>query len=330
MRLSLRGLRPGAALLALALTVAGCGSGTVSDPGAEARSGSGDAAAITVDTVRGPVSLDRPATRVVSLEWAYTEELLALGVTPVGNADNSGYRTWVRAPGAELPQKVTDVGTRQEPSIERIRALRPDLIVADEGRIKANYQQLTGIAPVVSFDPTAGTALRTMKGDFTELAVAVGKREQARQVLDRMDATAREVKARLDEAGKAKARFALAQGMTVNGSPSIRMFTAESLAGQVLERSGLRNAWKGQADDWGMTTVGVEALTRIPGEATFLSVAAKADDPFTGALAHNPVWRDLGFVKADRAKPLDPGTWLFGGPLSAIQLLEESAKAFGA
>ena len=36
--------------------------------------------------------------RVVSLEWTYTENLLALGVQPVGAADLTGYREWVRVP----------------------------------------------------------------------------------------------------------------------------------------------------------------------------------------------------------------------------------------
>ncbi|WP_185845451.1 hypothetical protein [Kibdelosporangium aridum] len=50
---------------------------------------------------------------MVVLEWAYTEELVALGVTPVGNADNEGYKTWVTAPGSALLNGVADVGQRQ-------------------------------------------------------------------------------------------------------------------------------------------------------------------------------------------------------------------------
>lgn len=307
---------------------AACGGGTVADPGAEQTSAK-KGAAISVQTAKGPVQLDEPATRVVSLEWAYTEELLALGVTPVGAAGLESYDEWVTAPGAQLPSGVTKVGTRQEPSIEKIKSLNPDLIVSDVGRLSANYDQLTEIAPVLAFEPTKKPRLETMKQNFQKLATAVGKEQKADQVLGNLESTVDDLKSRLEKADKAGSRFTLAQGYTSAGAPGIRMFTSSSMAGALLEKAGLKNGWHGKPDDWGMTTVGVEALTKIDSGATFLYVALKKDDPFAGALADNPVWQQLPFVEQDRVRALDPGTWLFGGPLSAMQLLEETAKAYG-
>ncbi|RDI53932.1 ABC transporter substrate-binding protein [Nocardia mexicana] len=312
----------------LLLGLAGCGSGTVSDPGGS-HSGAASSGPITVDTARGPVSLPAPATRVVSLEWTYTEELIALGVTPVGNADSATYASWVTAPGAALPASVTDVGKRNEPSIEQITALKPDLIVASEDRVGAGYEQLAKIAPVLSFDYTAKPQLETMKKNFTALAAAVGAQDRATEVLGRIDTAAADLAGRLTKAGRSGQEYALAQGYSVNGVPAIRMLTDDAFSPQVLGRAGLRNGWRGKPDDWGMTTVGVEGLTQVPGSVTFLSVAADNDNPFTGALAGNPVWRGLAFVGEGRAKSLDPGTWLFGGPLSALHLIDQTAKALG-
>lgn len=328
MRRSLRAFMTGGTALALAIT-AGCGSGTVSDPGSQEHAGHSGNAAISIETTRGPVKLDKPATKVVSLEWSYTEELLGLGVTPVGSADTASYKTWVSAPGSALPPNVADVGKRQEPSLEKIKALQPDLIVADQDRIKTNYDQLAAIAPVVSFNPTAQPALKNMKKNFTELAEAVGKQDKATEVLGKLDAKATEVKGRLERGGKAGSEYTVAQGTTTNGSPSIRMFTDQSLIAQVINQTGLKNTWQGHGDEWGMTTVGVEGLTQIPPTSSFLYVAAVSNNPFTGALAGNPVWQGLEFVKQGRAKPMDPGTWVFGGPLTAIQILDETAKAHG-
>ncbi|MFJ7157131.1 ABC transporter substrate-binding protein [Streptomyces sp. NPDC101118] len=324
----LRTLARGATAAALALTLAACGSGTVGDHGEKGTEGDGDTAArVSVATARGTVTLDRPATRVVTLEWTYAEELVALGVTPVGNADNTGYRTWITAAGAGLPGAVADVGSRNEPSLEKIKALRPDLIVIDDERSKAGLRQLRDIAPVVSFTYTTKPQLGTMKRNFTELAKAVGRADRAAGVVARIDAEAAGLRGRLDRAGKAGLTYALAQGFTANGAASIRMLTDDAFAPQVLGLAGMRNGWRGQPDSWGMTTVGVEGLTRVERDATFLYVAAKDDDPFTGELAGNAVWRGLDFVKNDRALPLDPGTWLFGGPLSAVHLLVETGKA---
>ncbi|MEU1982016.1 iron-siderophore ABC transporter substrate-binding protein [Nocardia sp. NPDC019395] len=314
-----------AAVLLSALV--GCGSGTVSNPGGPGAPGA--EGSITVDTARGPVTLPGPATKVVSLEWSLTEELRALGVTPVGNAESGIYNSWVTAPGARLPAEVRDVGTRAEPSIEQIAALKPDLIVASGDRVAANYDRLAAIAPVLVFDYTAPPQLETMKKTFTALATAVGEPDKATEVLGRMDDAVADLAGRLDRAGKSGTEYALAQAYTADAVPTIRMMTDEAFSAQVLGLAGLRNGWRGRPDDWGMTTVGVESLTQVPGSATFLSVAADDDNPFTGALAGNPVWRELDFVEQGRAVPLDSGTWLFGGPLSAIQLLDETGKALG-
>ncbi|MFJ5707231.1 ABC transporter substrate-binding protein [Streptomyces sp. NPDC093105] len=332
MQRMLRALVTGGAALALALTAAGCGSGTVgeSNDGSSGGKATGDTAAtgaITVDTAQGKVSLDKPAAKVVTLEWTYAEELVALGVTPVGNADNKGYATWITAKGADLPAQVTDVGNRNEPSLEKIKALQPDLIVIDDDRSKANLKQLQAIAPVLSFTYTTKPQLATMKKNFTELAKAVGKESKAAEVNARIDTKAAELKGRLDKAGKSGLKYALAQGFTANGAASIRMLGDDAISAQVLNLAGLKNGWKGQADAWGLTTVGVEGLTQVDKDATFLYVAAAADNPFTGDLAGNAVWKGLDFVKTDKALPLDPGTWLFGGPLSAQHVLDETGKA---
>ncbi|WP_051399925.1 ABC transporter substrate-binding protein [Haloechinothrix halophila] len=323
-----RAVTAGGAAVALALA-AGCGGGTVADPGSEETS-SANSGPISVATAKGDVTLDEPATKVVSLEWSYTEELLALGVTPVGAADSEAYAEWVTAPGAQLPDDVTDVGSRQEPSIEKIKALDPDLIVSDVDRLTANFDQLNEIAPVVAFDPTEKPQLETMKTNFTELAEAVGKEGKAEEVLGELDSKVDEVTSTLDEAGESGGTFALAQGYTAEGAPGIRMFTSDTMAASLLESAGLENGWDGKPDSWGMTTVGVEGLTKVDSGASFLYVALKSDDPFTSVLKDNAAWQDLSFVKQDDVAALDPGTWLFGGPLSAMQLLDETAKAYSA
>jgi ABC-type Fe3+-hydroxamate transport system substrate-binding protein len=322
-----RPLVTGGIAVALMLGVVGCGSGTVGETTGPSEGGKAKDGGIVIETARGEIALDEPAKRVVTLEWTYAEELRALGVTPVGNADNAGYRTWITAEGADLPKSVTDVGSRNEPSLEKIKALQPDLIVVDDDRSKANLKPLREIAPVASFRYTTKPQLKTMEKNFTELAEAVGKEDQAAEVMERVETEAADLEKRLDEAGKSGLKYALAQGFTVNGTASIRMLTDDAFSAQVLNMAGLKNGWKGKSDAWGMTTVGVEGLTKVEKDSTFLYVAAEKDDPFTGELAGNAVWKGLDFVENDRVQALDPGTWLFGGPLSALQVLDEAGKA---
>ena len=81
-----------------------------------------------IEHAAGVTIIESIPERVVVLEWTYAEDLLALGIQPVGVADVAGYEAWVNVE-PELGDDVVDVGTRQEPSLESIAALEPDLII---------------------------------------------------------------------------------------------------------------------------------------------------------------------------------------------------------
>ncbi|WP_152549453.1 hypothetical protein [Geomicrobium sp. JCM 19038] len=49
---------------------------------------------IVVQDIYGEQVLDEVPERVVALEWLYAENLLALGIDPVGVADIEGFETW--------------------------------------------------------------------------------------------------------------------------------------------------------------------------------------------------------------------------------------------
>src|SRR5436190_20413330 len=123
--------------------------------------------------------------RVVALEWDAVENLLSLGVRPVGGADLGGYRTYV---AVGLPGAITDVGKRQEPSIERIAKLRPDLIVVPSNRAGRNLATLRKIATVLVTNPYPGDTgpgaqYNAMVRDFRAIARAVGRTAQGEAVL---------------------------------------------------------------------------------------------------------------------------------------------------
>jgi iron complex transport system substrate-binding protein len=106
---------------------------------------------ITIEHDFGSTTITAPAQRIVVLEWVYAENLLALGVMPVGMADIDGYNNWVKIE-PQLDETVVDVGTRQEPNLEVIAELQPDLIIAPSFRVSANYEALSAIAPTITFN----------------------------------------------------------------------------------------------------------------------------------------------------------------------------------
>ncbi|CAN5551557.1 iron-siderophore ABC transporter substrate-binding protein [soil metagenome] len=328
-----------ATFLVAATLLAACGSSknapdaektaTTKAPAADA----GDAKAISLTDINGTQSLEEPAVKVVALEWTYVEDLLAVGVQPVGVADVPGYGQWVRADPA-LGKDVVDVGSRQEPSIERIRRLQPDLIITAAPREGINADALADIAPVLTFDayPTDGkvTQWDEMTQTFTTIARAVGKEDRAETVLADLDAKLAEGKKTLAAADLSTESVVLAQGEGTPDAPMFRMFTDNAMVMQVVRDLGLKNGWDGEEESYGFNSVTLEGLTAA-GDAWFLPVAPDdALDAFNDKYADSPIWTSLGFVKVDRVRPLGNDVWFFGGPLSADYLVDKIIAALTA
>lgn len=325
------------AALLLAVACGGSDDGDAADAdegGGSGGSGSGEAAAgdwpVTIETPNGPVTIEEQPERIVVLEWVYVEELLALGVTPVGVADTEGYRDWVNT-DVDLPDDVEDVGTRQEPSIERIAALEPDLILTDQNRSAANYDALSERAPTISFEPAftaqePGGQWETMEQNVRDLGRLTGRTEQAEQVLADLGTAIDDAAAQVEQAGLDTNRFLLALAGDQNGQPGFRVHTDNALMVDALTRIGLENAWDAPPAEWGFSEANIEALSEVGGDLQFLYVAEAGADPVAD-LEGNDLWRNLAWVQAGNVHGLGSDLWLYGGPLSVETLITRVTEA---
>jgi ferric hydroxamate transport system substrate-binding protein len=307
---------------------AGCGSaGDEAGGNNGKKSGSEqDGGAVAVSDIKGEKKLDAPAKKVVALEWTYAEDLMALGETPAGVADSKGYGQWITA-GPRIDKSVKDVGTRQEPSLETIKALKPDLIITSKLRSSANYDQLQKIAPTLMFDPYAGgSEYDEMRTTLKTIGTAVGKEDRAAKVLDGLDDKIGKARQKLADGRKEGDEVTVARGYTAEGAAVVELLTESTIPGSLLPKLGLKNAWTGKADAYGMSKVDPEGLKKAE-KSSLVYVAEKKDDVFTKQLAKNALWKELDFVKNDRVHDLDPGTWYFGGPYSTAQVADEIAGA---
>jgi iron complex transport system substrate-binding protein len=311
-----------AALISLALVLAGCGS---SEDDAGSSDGGSTGGPVTVTDSRGEeIQLDEPADEVVALEWSEAEDLVALGVMPVGVAQVDDFETWVNT--VSLDEGVTDVGLRSEPSIDAIAGLQPDLIITEADRSRSQIDDLEEFAPVLVTEGTdQSDNLGQMQTNLEMIATAVGKEDIADQLMADLDATIAEGRQAIEDAGMADASFAAAHGWSEGGSVAIRMFGEGSLFSDLAERLGLSNAWTGNVDEWGLTTTDVEAMTQL-GDTHFMYIAPE-DNVFAQALPDNPIWQGLPFVEDGNVHALDGGTWAFGGPKSCQQVIDEIVGA---
>ena len=322
---ALPALLAGAALL---LTACGTTEDAADTPAAsEAASGE----TITIEDDRGTVELDGPATNVVSLEWGLTENLLTLGVTPVGAADVTGYNTWDTV--APLDASTPDVGFRGEPSLDAIAALEPDLVVTTTDLPAEVIEQIEAEYPVIALRGSdASDPIGKMRSTLEILGEATGTSDEAEAALADFDAKVDEAKATLGEAGKAGAAFTFADGWVADGTVSIRLYTPGSYLGGVAGLLGLENAWTGEGDpDYGLTQTDVEGLTSL-GDLEFLYVGNDTDggDAFKDGLTGNAIWEQLPFVVAGTTTRLPDGIWMFGGPQSGEAFIDAAVAAITA
>ncbi|GAA3959079.1 ABC transporter substrate-binding protein [Actinoplanes auranticolor] len=319
-----------AATAMTALLLAACGT---TEDAADAAGSPGPATSsgpVDLTDERGPVHLDAPARSIVSLEWGLSENLVALGVKPIGQADVKGYNNYNTI--APIDASTPDVGTRGEPSLDAIAALRPDLVVTTTDLPENVIAQIAEQSPVLTLRGSDGTdPIGYMRRTVTVLAQATGTQARGAQLLQEFDAYVAAGKAKLAQAGKAGAPFTMADGWIDSGTVSLRLFTPTSFFGGVAAELGLKNQWTTGGDkDYGLAQTDIEGLTKIKDPATsFVYVANKADggDEFVAALTGNAVWKQLPFVKDSNLHRLPDGIWMFGGPPSAQAYIDALVAA---
>ncbi len=316
------------ALIGAALTtplLAACGTTEAArTPAPTAAPTTAAGGAITVTDSRGvTVTLNAPATRVVTLEWGPTEDVLALGVEPVAAADPAGYRAWNSA--QNLPEGTPDVGLRTEPSLESIAKAEPDLILGVTGSIpEAAIAQAEKIAPVVLLKGADATRpIEQMRDNFTTTATLLGKQDTAATVLAAYDAKIAETTGKLTGA---TGPYIFTYINVTGSTAELRMHADRSLPGAVAAQLGLKNAWtEPGGDGWGIGSMDLEGLTKLPADTTVLYWANSSDDPMA-TLKGNALWEGLPFVKDGRVKAAADRIWIYGGPSSLIQWADDLVR----
>lgn len=272
----------------------------------------------------GPVCVPRGARRVVTIEWTYTENLLALGLQPIAAAQIKEFGDWVKTP-MPVAATVRELGTRGQVNLEVLAALKPDLII--DATDNNQREALSKIAPTLAFNPypTGGKGYyQEMRDTLLLMGQATGRTAQARQVLSRLDARIASARRTLAASGRAGETYVLSQGFT-SGKPVVRLFGPKSWGGEVLSQIGLRNAWTEKTDEYGFQALSLEGLTTLNTQ-NFFAIAQRSDDVFS-ASGNAALWNRLPFVRQKRAYGLPQNTWLFGGPYAAEHLIEQVVGA---
>jgi iron complex transport system substrate-binding protein len=179
---------------ALLLVVSACGSDTDPSPSTSNDDATGDVAAdesvfpVTVDHKFGQTVVEAPPERIVTVGVTEQDNVLALGVTPVGVTEWYGehpYATWPWAQD-ELGDAQPDVlSTADGLQFERIAALQPDLIVGtNAGLTKQDYEKLSALAPTVAQSGDYSDYFEPWDVQHVAIGTALGKETEATEQVE--------------------------------------------------------------------------------------------------------------------------------------------------
>ncbi|WP_435846271.1 ABC transporter substrate-binding protein [Streptomyces diacarni] len=299
---------------ALALTA--CGPGSGSSPSDSAQGGTH-----TVKTAAGPVDVPDHPKRVVVLDTAELDSAVTLGVKPVGATTAQPGKPFLDYLPKDELKGVENVGVIAQPSLEKILALEPDLILTNKERDGSRYDELSKIAPTVMTRSTG----YPWKENFQVHAAALGKKAEAEKVLaDYADHTAQVTKAL---GGKKKAAGIEAGVLRFQEGADTRVYGEKAYIATLLKDVGLsRPPAARQAEDFGGLAMEVSPEQIDKGDADVLFYTSYGDPAKSGekkAVA-SPLWKNMRAVQNDRAFHVEDELWIQGiGYTAADRILDE-------
>lgn len=327
-----------AVALAAALSLAACGGGDgPADPAAKGDTAKkkdvatggkdfGDAAAETaamgtdaqagrfprtLTHALGRTELKAAPKRVVVLDVGELDNVVSLGVQPVGYAPSEGDDG---IPGylkkdAGAPKSV---GTINNLNLEAIAELQPDLILGSQLRAADKYDELSKIAPTV-FSIRPGF---TWKENYLLNAAALDRTAEAKAKLAAYETKAKQLGT---DIGPDKPTVSMVRYLP----GKIRLYAKASFIGTILEDAGLPRPKNQQIDELA-AEISPEKIDDADADWIFTGVYGDAKATKKDTAQANPLWKNLKAVKAGRAKDVPDETWYLGlGVTAANSVLDD-------
>ncbi|WP_213989433.1 ABC transporter substrate-binding protein [Sodalis sp. dw_96] len=267
-----------------------------------------------------------PVPRLAVLDWGLVETVLALGITPVGVAEIDGYRDNVVIPA--IPAGVAEVGLRLAPSLEWLQQLAPDIILINSSQ-ESQRAMLERICPVRAFAvyTDEGAPLAHALAITDELGRLCRREAAAGALIAETHRTLAHARGELDAyRRRIPAVSAPLYLIRFFDALHIGIYGRRSLFQDVMDALGVRNAWDGPTDYWGIGVAGLEALAARHDSAILYFTPLPA--PVALSLQSNRLWQALPAVKRHQVFGLAP-FWGFGMLPSAGRFARELLSALG-
>ncbi|HEY8575259.1 MAG TPA: iron-siderophore ABC transporter substrate-binding protein [Devosia sp.] len=273
-----------------------------------------------VTHVMGVTTVPDQPLRVVALTNEATEDLLALGITPVGAVRSANANPWFDHVAAQLAETEV-VGEELAPNLELILSLEPDLILGNKKRHEKIYEQLSAIAPTVYVENITGQ----WRDNLAFYAEALGKSAEGEAVLQAYQDRVAAMKAALgDRVGEKVGliRFIAGQNYAYNN---------DSFSGSILRDIGFGRP--AAQDKPGLAEpIGPERIPELESDR-LLHFSYEVGDGGATKEAQtwmaSPLWQSLQAVKTAHVYGVSDTVWATAGGVMAAHLaLDDIEKIY--
>ena len=269
----------------------------------------------------GTTELKKAPKRIVILDNLYGEILEPLDLTPVGaTTEQEGSQEFSTLFKKHYKDAdVVSVGWQKTPDLEKIKELKPDLILMTVEQ-EDLYEDLSEIAP------TVGYRINTDENwDYHETSLKVAeifdKRDEMKDALDRMDAKEAVF------AENVKAKFGDQKLMYLRVTDNDIRYYAYGHFGYLYDTYHFNRAETFNPDDM-FQVIDPDKLKDI--NPDLLIVQADSQELLDNKLKNNPVWSSLKAVQNNKVIYADYSTYMLGfGIVSQEAIMKQISDEWG-
>lgn len=264
-----------------------------------------------------------PATSTVAITHAQgttdvpqnPERVVVLDHSSLGTLDQFGVEPVAVAKGGVLPTHLTkyaddryaDVGTLQEPNLEKIAEADPDLIVI-AARTAESYPELAKIAPTIDMSVDPKRSFEAAKENAVKLGTIFGTSEQVTQALAELDADVEKARSLGAEAGDALI-------VMVSGG-KLSAYGPGSRFGLIHDTLGIEPAAQVKADGRHGEVISFEFIAEADPDIIYVidrDAAIGQDGKAAAEVLDNDLVNATKAAKTQRIIPLDGSRWYLAG-----------------
>ncbi|SDC16902.1 iron complex transport system substrate-binding protein [Paenibacillus sp. UNCCL117] len=302
------------------MILAGCGGKSAEPASAGSKQDNKIASAADADTrtitdAYGEVQIPAQASRIVVLDIGALDNLLELGIKPIGAPS-------ILTAGDPFPaylkgtEGIKNIGSVNEPNLEAIDALKPDLIIGNKDTHDAIHKQLKQMAPTV-FVNTLGT---TWKENLQLHAEAVNKHEAGKKLLETYQKRTDELRSKY--AGSASKEISLFRPR----KDKLQIYLKKNFSGIIMEDAGIVRPAAQRGTDFSKD-ITEEQIADLDGD--IILWFNREPDAFA-KLEKGSLWGTLKGVQKKAVYPVDWEYWLSGLGIQAANKVVDDLNTFAA